>query len=206
MVAAVILKMSYLYSLTKNIVMRKLLLLATGMVVLGSLSCNKIADQLAQTISWQGVDVTIDVPPSTGTSYSTIGTSVFSYDLDSLVKKTTNNVLSLKNIDKFTFKSCKLTILNPDAGNNFGNFEKAKVEFFTNANITPTLLGEVPSNSSTYAESLDLPINNTSNMMTYIPSSGPIIVSYQVSGQLRAPTTTTLHIQAHVTYDVHITP
>ncbi len=169
-------------------------------------SCSKIADQLAQAISWNGVDVTFDVPPTSSTSYASIGSASFTYDLDSFIKAYTSNALSLKNLTKFTFKSCKLTILNPDTANNFANFEKAKAEFSTSANSTTAVLGEVTNNPNTYAETLDIPINNTSNMVSYLPSSGPVTINYNISGLLRTPVTTTLHVQAHIEYDIEVKP
>lgn len=190
--------------------MRKKLLLSVALIAGCSAafySCTKIASVLAQSISWQGIDITVDVPITSDTlSYNTIGTGTFTFNLDSFIKDKTGNALGLSNVDEFKFKSCTLTILDPDATNNFGNFEKAKASFFTSANTTSVLLGEVENNPATYAETLSVPINNTTNLKPYLPNSGPVTIVYDLSGKLRTPTTKALTVQAHIEYDLHVTP
>lgn len=166
-------------------------------------SCNKVTEQLAQAIGWDGVDVTIDVPPVTDTMlHGSIGTGTFTYNIDSMVNAASKGLLSLKNVSKFNFKSCTLTILNPDADNNFQNFQLAQAVFFTNANATSTNMGEIDNNPDVYAASLNVPVNTTTNLKSYLPASGPIVVTYVMGGKFRKVTTTTLHVNVHVTYNI----
>ena len=170
-------------------------------------SCSKIADAIAQSFTWQGIDVIIDVPASSDTgSYATIGTGSFVYDFDSLIKDKTANQFGLKNIKSFTFKSCTLTILDPDTLNNFANFRQAKASFSTSTNPTTTVLGEVTNNPDVYATSLNLPINNTTNIKSYLPSSGKVTLMYDLSGQIRKPVTRTIKVQAQINYTIQVAP
>ena len=191
--------------------MRKNLFLSATILLFGLAlnSCSKVAQQIAQSIGWTGIDVTISVPPSTTVdtgSYATVGTGTFTYNLDSFVKANTGGTLGLKNVDQFKFKSCTLTILNPDAANNFANFKQAKASFYTSNNTVPTLLGEITDNPNTYASTLTLPVNTTTNLRPYLPTTGPVTIMYDISGALRAVRTVTLQVQVHIEYDIHVTP
>lgn len=156
-------------------------------------------------ITWSGVDVTITIPPVTDLNqHDVIGTGTFTYDLDSFLRKKTGDLFGMKNIDKFTFSSCKLTITNPDAANNFQNFENAKASFFTSVNTTVANMCEIANNPNTYAAELNLPISNTDNIRTYLPDSGPVTVTYNLGGKMRAVTNTTLTVTAHIEYNIHV--
>lgn len=169
-------------------------------------SCNKIANQLAQSIGWTGVDITIDVPVTSDTGYhSSLGMGTFTYDLDSMIKSKTSNQLGMKNIDELKFTSCTLTILNPDANNNFQNFKMAQASFYTNANSTVANLGQIDNNPDTYAASINLPINNTTNIKSYVPNSGPVTFFYRAAGNLRKGTDKVLQVNVHVEYNIHVT-
>jgi len=171
-------------------------------------SCSKVASQLAQSLGWTGVDVTISVPPISDTTmqHASMAIGTFNYNLDSFIKAKTGNALGIKNVDTFRFTSCTLTITNPDTTDNFGNFQTALASFSTSTNTTTASLGEIDNNPSTYAATLTLPINNTTNLRSYIPNSGPVTINYSYGGKLRGKTTTTINIQAHVEYYIHVTP
>ncbi len=168
-------------------------------------SCSKIKDAVAvpATFTWSAMDVTLNVPVVTDlSSHDVMGSGTFSYNLDSFIKKQTGDVYGINNIDEFRFHSCTLTMLNPDADNNFGNFETAKASFYTNVNNTAATIGQIDNNPSSYAGVLSIPINNTSNMKSYIPSSGPITIYYSLGGKMRKVTTKTLNVQVHIEYDI----
>lgn len=189
--------------------MKKKILLSAAMLALGLTfhSCSKITNKLAQSLTWQGIDVTIDVPPSSVTgTYATVGSGTFNYNLDSFIKSKTSNALGMKNIDEFKFKSCVLTILNPSATNSFGDFSDAKASFYTSVNGTPTVLGEVNGNPDVASSSLTLPVNTTTNMKPYLPNSGPVTIYYDLSGSLRRVRPTMTQVNVHIEYDIHVTP
>lgn len=170
-------------------------------------SCNKIAQVLAQGITWTGIDETITVPIVTDTtSHVSMGTGSFSYNLDSLIKNKTNNALGLSNVDTFEFTSCTLTITNPDSNNNFQNFQYAQATFSTNANTAAATIGEVDNNPDTYAATLSLPVNSSVNMKSYLNPIGITTINYYLTGKLRKATTTTLTVQVHVAYYIHVKP
>ena len=170
-------------------------------------SCSKLAQQLAQGITWTGVDETITVPIVNDTAmHTSIGTGSFSYNLDSLIKNKTNNALGLSNVDTFEFTSCTLTILGPDSNNNFQNFQLAQATFSTNANTTAATIGEVDNNPDTYSATLSLPVNNSVNMKSYLNPVGITTFNYTLAGKMRKATTTALTVQAHVSYYIHVKP
>ncbi|MCD6010274.1 MAG: hypothetical protein K0Q79_136 [Flavipsychrobacter sp.] len=186
---------------------KNLLLLAVIVSGIAFNSCNKVAQQISQTLTWNGVDLIIDIPPTTaiGTS-AVLGTATFSYNLDSFIKDKTGNVLGLSNVEEFKFQSCKLTIMNPNTAgtNSFGAFSDAKAMFSTNTKPTPVVLGEVTGNPAAFALELDLPINTTTNMKSYLPNSGPVTISYELSGTMRNTKPDTTKVAIHAVYSVHI--
>lgn len=187
--------------------MKKKLLLSAAILSCGMMfnSCSKVANQLAQNITWEGIDVDIDVPPSTAIgTYTAVGSGTVSYDLDSFIKSKTADVFGIKNIDEFKFKSCKLTITNPSSTNSFGDFSDAKAEFSTSVNSTKVKLAEVNGNPDAASSVLDLPINTTSNMRSYVPNSGRVTFNYDLSGTMRRVRTTTTKVNVHIEYDIKV--
>ena len=191
--------------------MKKTILLCTlGISCCGMMfsSCSKVAAAIAKAtgISWTGVDMTVKVPPVTDTmAHSSISTGTFTYNLDSLIKSQTNNLLGLANIDTFEITSCTLTIENPDANNNFGDFESAQVSFTTSFNGDNVTVAQVDNNPATYAATLNIPIN-VINLKSYVSPLGATTFNYNVGGKLRSATTDSLTVNIHLGYYVHVTP
>ena len=172
-------------------------------------SCNKVASVLATAtgISWSGVDMTIAVPAESDTTVpANVGTGTFSYNLDSLIKSQTNKLLKLSNIDTFEIIGCLLTITNPDANNNFANFETAQLSFSTRYNSTVVNMGEIDNNPDSYATTLSVPVNKTVNLKTYISPLGNTTFNYSLFGKLRRATTASLTVNVHLDYYIHVTP
>lgn len=172
-------------------------------------SCNKVTSVLATAtaIDWDGVDVTITVPPQSDTTVPTsVGTGTFTYNLDSMIKAETSNALKLSNIDSFEITSCTITVTNPDANNNFANFEQAKLLFSTSYNTTQVNMGEIDNNPDAYATTLSLPVNSSVNLTTYISPIGNTTFNYSLTAKLRRATTTTLTFNMHVGYHIHVKP
>ncbi len=168
--------------------MKKKLLVFTALIACTAIiysSCTKIDALIrAQAISFTATDLSFDVPVITNTATnSSIGTGTFTYNLDSLIRAQTVNQFGLANIDTVTLTSCTLTIQNPDADNNFADFESANGSFSTSANATNTTMGSIDNNPDTYATTLTVPVNTGVNLKSYVASSGPTTFSYSVDGQ-----------------------
>lgn len=184
-------------------------LLLLGAIAMGVAfnSCNKLEEQISQTLTWDGVTVTIDIPPTTASgTNTTFGTASFNYNFDSFIKDKTGNALGLSNVKEFKLKSCKLTILNPNTAgtNSFGAFSDASASFFTSTKPTSVVLGEVHGNPATFALELNLPINTTTDMKQYLPDSGPVTISYTLDGTMRYTPPDTTKIKIDVTYDLKV--
>jgi hypothetical protein len=191
--------------------MRKVFTLSAIIAVCGafaffSQSCSKIIPP--QDVSWSGIDDTLKVPIVSDTvMHLGIGTSSFSYNIDSLIKNKTNNAFSANNIAKVTLKSVKLTIVNPDNQNNWANYKFSALYFNSSVNMTQVLAANVPNNPDVYSDTLSLPVDNTIDLKSYLYSSsysGPVKISYVFGGQLRRPTTKILTVAAHVEYDIKV--
>ncbi len=191
--------------------MKKNLLFPALAIVCGSFmfsSCDKAISSLIQpqSIEWTASDVEVTIPATSDTAYhSSIGTGTFTYNLDSFIKSKTADKLGLANVDEFSFKSCTLTIQNPDATNNFQNFERAIGQFYTSAKTDVKTIGEITNNPNTYAASLSLPVA-TDNIKPYLSNSGSTTIYYSVGGKLRAATTHELKVLVHVEYTIHVKP
>ena len=169
-------------------------------------SCGKIASLIRATaISWQAVDVSFNVPIVTDTAnFTSVGSGSFTYNIDSLIKAQTLNQLGLANIDQFTLTSCTMTIQNPDASNNFANFESAGGSLSTSANTTPITMGTITT-PDTYSATLNVPVT-TANLKAYVSPSGTTMFTYSVQAKARRATTKVLNVTVHVEYNIHVTP
>ena len=172
-------------------------------------SCSKVTAVVAKAtgISWSGMDMTVTVPVVTDTSaHPSIANGAFTYNLDSLIKSQTSNLLGLANIDTFEITSCTLTIQNPDANDNFANFEMANLSFSTNYNATALPpIAEIGNNPNTYATTLNVPVNII-NLKSYVSPVGATTFSYAMGGKLRTSTTDSLTVNIHLGYYIHVTP
>jgi hypothetical protein len=187
----------------RNILVFSVLIALTGIMYS---SCSKIAALIrAQAISFTATDLSFNVPVITSTTANTsIGSGTFTYNIDSLIRAQTVNQFGLANIDTVTLTSCTLTIQNPDADNNFANFESASGSFSTSADANVANMGSITNNPDTYAATLSVPVNSGVNLKSYVSPSGLTSFSYSVMGQARRATTKPLTVTMHVTYNIHV--
>lgn len=191
--------------------MKKRILFLAGFIALGGLalsSCNKVANTIIQSIDLDGIEVVVNVPVTAVTdsmTYSALGTATINVNVDSIIKSKTANTYGINNVDEFKLKSCTLTIESGSStSNNFANFKSAKATIATNANTTPSLVGEVTNNPNVFATSLTLPVNTTTNYKNYLPSSGPVTIMYDVKGALRAPVVAPMTVKVVAKYSIHV--
>jgi len=171
-------------------------------------SCSKVDALIgAATVSWTSTDVAFDIPVvSSTTDTSAIGSGTYSYNLDSLIKAQTSNQLVLNNISHFYLTSCTLTILNPDSTNNFANFQSASGTLSSSADATPANIGTITNNPDTYAATLSVPVNTTTDLKNYVSPSGTTTFNYMLSGKARRVTTKILHATVHIEYSIGVKP
>jgi len=191
--------------------MRRKIVLCAVLAISTSLiysSCSKIAALIrAQAISFTATDLTFNIPVTTDTATVTsIGSGTFTYNIDSLIRAQTANQLGLANIDTFTLTSCTLTVQNPDDNNNVANFESAAGSFYTSANANPANMGSISNNPDVYGTTLNVPVNASVNLTTYVSPSGVTTFNYSVTGKARRATTKVLNVAMHVTYNIHVSP
>jgi hypothetical protein len=169
-------------------------------------SCSKIDALISSAlVSWTSTTVSFDVPViADTTNESAIGTGSYTYNLDSLIKAQTSNQFGLKNVSHFYLTSCTLTILNPDAANNFANFQSASGTISTSANATPATIGNVTNNPDTYAATLSVPVNTTTDLKSYVSPSGTTTFSYSITGKARRATNKVLNATVHVEYSIGV--
>jgi hypothetical protein len=173
-------------------------------------SCQKLTNQLvSQDVSWSGIDAVVNVPAVKDTLlHGNMGTSTFTFNLDSMIKSKTGGAFSASSISKVTLNKCVLTIQNPDQANNFANFQLCDVFFNSDKNPTTAHMGTIPNNPDVYAESLNVPVDNTIDLKSYLysptSSSTNTTFNYIYGGKLRRPTTKALTMNVHIEYTIHV--
>ena len=177
----------------------------TGFVIFVCLllqSCSKIASDLQYDLSMQTASVNIIIAPISDTTAGlTMGTVISSYKIDSFIKSKTSGKLGVSNISSAKMSSSSLTLVNPNSGNNFANFQNCNVNFFTNTNTSPFSLAVITNNPDTYAATLNVPVDATTDMKTYLQGNE---LTYSLSGKLRRNTTDTLTCTVQLSMNVHV--
>lgn len=165
-------------------------------------SCGKIASNLQYDLSMQTASVNITIAPISDTSAAaTMGTVTSSYNIDSFIKSKTSGAFGVSNISSAKMSSCTLTLVNPNSSNNFANFQDCNVNFYTNTNTTPFSVALITNNPDTYAATLNVPIDATTDMKTYLQGNQ---LTYSLSGKLRRSTTDTLTCTVQLVMNVHV--
>lgn len=161
----------------------------------GAGSCKKLKSKLFQAFSANGasVDFTVPVIAVTGTK-TDAGSVTHKLNIDSIIKAETGGTFGLKDIDKVTVEECRVKINNPDADNNFQNFEEAWVNLTTDANPTPLTLatGTIP---DTYAEEFTIPAVSGADLKPYLTGN---TLNYSYQARMRKATTQALNCTLYV--------
>ena len=144
------------------------------------------------------VDFTINIVTTTDTKIE-IGLLSQKLNLDSIIKKETDNAFSLDDITSINMEEAKITILNPDATNNFANFQEGWIEFNTNVNTTPILVA-TGLNPDVYAETWLLPVDKSINLKEYLKGT---FLAYVVSAKARRVTTKPLNCNLAIKFKVN---
>lgn len=187
----------------------KKVILALGILVAGTatlslVSCDKLKKEALKNLNYdltfQTAETQFTVSPQSNTgTYFDAASASETLDLDKFIKDNTANQLGIDNIKSAKIKSCTLTILNPDAGNNFQNFSMAQVKL--NATGQPQLELKIENNPDTYAESLTLPVDASKDMLPYLKAGN---WNYMIGGTLRTATTKDLTIKVRFAVDINV--
>lgn len=162
-------------------------------------SCNKLANLVNYDLDMQTASVEVTLPPTSDTIGSAAGSQVTHYNVDSFIKANTSNALGIANISSAKMKSCTITLLNPNATNNFANFRTATGSIYSNTNTTPYLLSL--SNDDSYRTVLNMPIDTSAELKDYLTGTD---FTYSAGGSLRRATTDTLHVRVDFAFKVHV--
>lgn len=183
-------------------VLLSLSLLAFACGISTMTSCDKLVDEVAKNLNFdlvfQTAETTFSIPvQSTLGTYSDTKSETF--DMDAFIKGKTDNKLGVGNIKTAKIKSCKLTITNPDADNNFQNFSKASV--ILKAAGQPDITLEINDNPDTYATELSLPVDASKDMVPYLKATS---FTYVVGGTLRKVTTKEIMMHVRFEFDINV--
>jgi hypothetical protein len=186
--------------------MKKILFCLSLLAFTGSMamftSCDKLKEQVEKALNFDlvfqtaGTSFTIPEQSTTGTYTDTKSET---FDMNQFIKDKTDNQLSVDNIRTAKIKSCKLTLTDADADNNFQNFSKAKV--ILKVAGQPDITMEISDNPDTYATELSLPVDATKDLVPYLKAT---TFTYEVSGTLRKITTKDLTMNVKFEFDVNV--
>ena len=164
-------------------------------------SCTKLAKNLQYDLNLQTASVQVTIPVTSDTSVTAGATQTNYYNVDSFIKANTANVLGLANITSAKIKSCTITLDSGySADNNFANFRSCSASVYSSSNATPYLLS-VANNPDTYATTLSLPVDTTTDLKSYLTGSN---FTYNVAGHLRRPTTQVIKATVQFAFTVHV--
>lgn len=177
-----------------------LLTFAGGMSMMTS--CDKLKNEVAKNLNFdlvfQTAETTFTVPvQSTNGTYTQTKTETF--NIDQFIKDNTQNQLGVDNIKTAKIKSCKLTITNPDADNNFQNFSGASI--ILKAAGQPDIEMAITNNPDTYAAELSLPVDASKDLVPYLKAT---TFTYIAGGTLRRATTKELTMNVKFEFDVNV--
>jgi hypothetical protein len=171
-----------------------------AIIITLSTSCKKVITSLFPGINVRIPDVQLTVPPVliVPGSEMSLGTYTASYNLDSVIKASTNNVFNINDIASVKVKEVTVTLQNGDNLNNLSNFESARVVLSTDTN-----------GSETNLVSMNFP-DAAATSMTVSPSDSPDLkqylvgntIHYTVYGKVRRPTTKSLNMVVSITVRV----
>jgi hypothetical protein len=121
------------------------------------------------------------------------------FNLDSIIKVKTNGEFGIGDISSVKIKQMVATIANPDAQNNFSNFESARFTFSSNTNTNAQQIA-----SFTFADAYTPTVTYTApeNTPELLPYLNGTELTYNVFGKIRRYTTKALTVSIKVTMKV----
>ena len=171
--------------------------------------CDKLKNAIkTPDVHFTGASADITIPPTNDTTaQAAIGTTTFSYNIDSMIQSASGGLVAFKNISSIKITSMTFTLLDGTSTNNFANFAYAGGEFNTGAvdshgnSYGPYTIAYVANNPDSYNLTFSPPITDASqDVKKYFTSNTTFV--YLVVAKLRRPITTTLHCHVDITYDI----
>ncbi len=164
-------------------------------------SCSKLGRNLQYDLNMQTATVNFTIPACTNTSVALSGNETNYYNIDSFIKANTMGTLGISNITSAKLSSCTITLLDPSSTINFANFKSCTGGFYSDANTTPYQVSVV-NNPDVYSSALSLPVDTSAELKGYITNARKF--TYTLSGDLRRPTTDSIHCTATFAFKVHV--
>ena len=174
-------------------------------VVFAIASCSKVASILTKNLSFSTTAQPFNIPPvptaialSTGIMPTVKGS--FSYNLDSLIKASTNNALGVNSIGSLKIANCTMTVTNPTDSSNFQDFKSVTITF-TSASTSATYQLTV-NQADTFSSTMILtPVDTTADLKAYLQGN---TFNYSVDGVMRRGTTDTMKCNAVFTFTLKV--
>jgi len=165
-------------------------------------SCKKISEELKYDLPLQigNEEIIVLAPTSDTTAEHIIGSGTNSCNIDSFVRANTKNVLGVNNINSVKLTACTVFIHNGSTINNFANLESCYTSFYSTGNTTPFQV-VLASNPATYSTVLNLPVDPTINLKSYIKGND---FFYNIGAKLRKPITDSLRCTIEYTFSVNV--
>jgi hypothetical protein len=182
---------------------RAITIVASFAVIATLQSCSKLAQSLVfNNLNLQPGALTFTIPANPDTNaVITLGSATNSYNVDSFIKANTANQLGVSNINSVKLASCVITITaGASTTNNLANFQSCNASFYSNTETAPFVLS-VPNNPDTYATTLTMPVDTTTELKSYLSGTN---FNYSVSGKLRRPTTAPLTCTVNYSFTMSV--
>jgi len=167
---------------------------------IGLQSCDTLKDKLFQAFTTNAIEEDFTVKIINSTALKTeAGVIKATLNIDSIIDAETGGTFGLDDISSINIQEVKVTILNPDADNNFANFEEGWMEFNTNANTTPVQLA-TGLNPDAFSDTWMMPVDNSINLKPYLAGTE---LSYVLFAKARRVTTKVLNCKIAVKYKIN---
>jgi hypothetical protein len=171
-----------------------------AIIITASTSCKKVVTSLFPGIDVRVPDVQITIPPAliVPPSEMSLGSFSASFNLDSIIKASTNNVFNINDIASIKVKQVTVSLQNGDNLNNLANFETARVAITSDTNGSETNIVSMtfPDTQST---SFTTTIADSPDLKQYLNGRS---LNYTVYGKFRRATTKSLNMVVAITVRV----
>lgn len=167
---------------------------AAASIALCMTACEKVEKALFKPFeSPLNFEVTIPVISST-TAEQNMGQTQVRYNLDSVIKKNTENVFGADIVGAMYINQIGIQLLDNSAGNNLSNFDYVKLSVSTGGG-TPAVLGpyNVPAGSTSNAS---FTVSNSPNIKPFFSGS---TVTFTMNGKANKATTQALRARISAT-------